>query len=109
MNNLINFVLAAIITLGISGCSTEEKQEERLRPVKYEEITFKGGLRKRSFTGTSQSGSEINLSFRLNGLIVMLDADIGDRVRKGTLLARLDMKDIELSYQKGKARHSQKN
>ncbi|MEM7551312.1 MAG: efflux RND transporter periplasmic adaptor subunit [Bacteroidota bacterium] len=104
MKNYLNYVLLTVLMITITNCGSQEKQRERLRPVKYEEIGYSGGLQKRSFSGTSQSGSETNLSFRLSGLITMLDADVGDRVKKGTLLSRLDMKDVELSYQKAKAK-----
>ncbi|MEM6359412.1 MAG: efflux RND transporter periplasmic adaptor subunit [Bacteroidota bacterium] len=101
--NLPNHLASVIILLVAMSCSSKTVEEVRIRPVKYEEISLRGGLQKRTFTGTAQSGTETNLSFRLSGLITMLDADVGDRVQKGKLLGRLDMKDVELTYQKAKA------
>lgn len=104
MNSFHKVTFVLILAIATMSCENESKVKERFRPVKYEEVSFKGGVRSRSFTGSTQSGSEINLSFRLNGLIVKLEAHIGDRVRKGAVLARLDVKDVELSRQKANAR-----
>ena len=94
-------IVAGILLYSCGGKS--EEKVTRIKPVKYEEVAFKGGLQKRTFTGVSQSGSETNLSFRTSGLITKLDVRVGDRVRKGSLLAQLDVKDIQLSFQQAKA------
>lgn len=59
-----------------------------------------GGLSTRTFNGITQSGSETNLSFRTGGLIIKLNVSVGQRVKKGQLLARLDQKDALLSLEK---------
>ncbi|MEM8896123.1 MAG: efflux RND transporter periplasmic adaptor subunit, partial [Bacteroidota bacterium] len=99
-SHLLGFMCSMLL---LASCSEKQQDKVRVRPVKYEEITLTGGIQQRTFTGTSQSGSETNLSFRLNGLITVLDANIGDRVRIGKLLGKLDTKDIELTYQKAKS------
>ncbi|MEM0938697.1 MAG: efflux RND transporter periplasmic adaptor subunit [Bacteroidota bacterium] len=101
--NLRNHLATVILLLIAIGCGEKAVDEARIRPVKYEEISLIGGIQKRTFTGTAQSGTETNLSFRLSGLITFLDADVGDRVQRGKLLGKLDMKDVELTYQKAKA------
>lgn len=97
------FYLNLLFIVLLASCGETAQDKARIRPVKFESVAMTGGIQKRTFSGTSQSGSETNLSFRLNGLITMLDADIGDRVKKGKLLGTLDMKDIQLTYQKAKA------
>ncbi|MEL7003900.1 MAG: efflux RND transporter periplasmic adaptor subunit [Bacteroidota bacterium] len=103
MKIYLSTLLFMAIAACLLSCSETAKKAEVIKPVKYEEVAFKGGIEKRSFTGVSQSGSETNLSFRISGLILKLDVNIGDRVRKGKLLAELDKKDIQLSYQQEKA------
>lgn len=95
-------IIAAIVTAACSA--NEEKQvEEKIKPVKYGEVIQTGGTQYKSFIGTSRSGSETNLSFRTNGLITKLAVKVGDKVKKGQLIAKLDMKDLDLGYQKAKA------
>ena len=74
--NLPNHLASVIILLVAMSCSSKTVEEVRIRPVKYEEISLRGGLQKRTFTGTAQSGTETNLSFLLCVLIIMLDADV---------------------------------
>lgn len=89
------------ITLALISCGGEDtaQKQEKLKPVKYSEVSLFGGIQKKSFTGTSQSGSEAKLSFRANGIITKLNVKVGSRVRKGQLLAKLDSKDARLSYE----------
>ncbi|MBQ4821675.1 efflux RND transporter periplasmic adaptor subunit [Aquimarina sp. MMG016] len=93
-----------VVQLMLFSCNNTEKKEvqQELKTVKYASITSSGGLQKKTFTGESRSGSETNLSFRMSGLITEINAKIGERVKKGKLLAKLDTKDIDLSYQQVK-------
>lgn len=89
------------------GEKADTAPPEIIKPVKYGEVNQRGGIVTKTFNGTSQSGSQTNLSFRANGLITKLNVKVGDRVKKGQLLAELDKKDIALNYEKAKA--SEKN
>ena len=96
-------VIAITLTI-IVGCGKKEAITKKIiKPVKYATVLKKGGEVKKSFNGISQSGSETRLSFRANGLITKLNAKVGDRVKKGQLLAQLDLNDLKLNYQKAKS------
>lgn len=100
-------LLGSIFLFTACGGKEDTAPPEVIKPVKYGEVTQPGGIVTKTFNGTSQSGSKTNLSFRANGLITKLSVKVGDRVKKGQLLAELDKKDIALNYEKAKA--SKKN
>lgn len=95
------FSFAALLFYGCSEKETEAKQI--VRPVKYALVEQAGGLQQKTFSGTTQSASKANLSFRSNGLLVVQNAKVGQRVKKGELLARLDQKDVKLAYDQAAA------
>lgn len=102
MRNAI--ICAGVLLFLLTACGKKEEIKKNIiKPVKYAEVVYSGGIQTKVFNGVSKSGSETKLSFRANGLIVMMRAKVGDRVRKGQLLAKLDQKDISLNYEKAKS------
>lgn len=94
--------LLCIVTL--VACGGEKKEvKDPVKPVKSGRILSVGGVQTRTFAGTTQSGDEANLSFRANGLIELLRVKVGDKVKRGQLLAKLDQKDVRLNYEKAKS------
>lgn len=92
-------VLLAGVGLGVSAC-TEAKTEtatEIVRPVKVVEIANADATRKLDYSGTVKARTEMNLGFRVAGKIIERHVDIGDRVKPGDLLARIDPTDYELA------------
>jgi RND family efflux transporter MFP subunit len=65
---------------------------------------FSGGSdRVRTFSGTARAGQESRLSFRVAGTVELLDVKLGDRVRAGQVLARLDPEDYRLRVEDAEA------
>ncbi|MEM9077269.1 MAG: efflux RND transporter periplasmic adaptor subunit [Bacteroidota bacterium] len=94
--------LGLLMALGLIlvSCGGEEKKEETtLRPVKYMEIGFLGGEESRTFSGTARTDKIINLSFRNSGIITQFDLKLGQKVKKGQLLAKLDNVQARLAYE----------
>jgi multidrug efflux system membrane fusion protein len=82
------------------SCKDKEAPQEKLvRPVKYEEVTYLGGDKSRVFSGTAKTEKIINLSFRSSGIITMLDMKLGQKVKKGQLLGKLDNVSARLNYE----------
>lgn len=96
-------ILSAAV-LALSGCS-EEKAETKaiVRPVKVVEIAAIDTSRTLSYSGTVRARTEMNLGFRVNGKITERLVDIGQRVKSGDLLARIDPSDYELALTSAKA------
>ena len=91
-----------------AGCGEEQvTQEPVIRPVRYQQVFSTGGSRDRSFSGIASAGEESNLSFKVSGTITQIAVKVGDAVRAGQLIARLDDKDYKLNMQQVEAQFNQ--
>ena len=81
--------------------------EPVIRAVRVTEVYATGGGRVRAFSGVARAGVESTLSFRVPGTIEELPVRVGDRVRVGQLIARLDAVDYELQVKETEASLSQ--
>lgn len=90
------FLLAFLTTV---GCSHQDEQPRQIaRPVKVTRIADQTDS-VMSFAGDVRARYETVLSFRVAGKLVARHVDVGDRVRKGQVLARLDQNDYRLAVQ----------
>ncbi len=100
---LVNRILkiSCLLTILLLYSCGEKVAEEAvvLRPVKFAEVSYLGGEKARSFSGTAQTEKIINLSFRSNGIITTFDLKLGQEVKKGQLLGKLDNVSARLSYE----------
>jgi len=99
-------LLAAIASPTLfTGCEreAEEPLPPTIRPVRYVEAQSSGGRRVRTFSGAAKPGVESRISFKVNGTIEELPLNVGDLVRKGDLIARIDPRDYELRVEQGAA------
>jgi RND family efflux transporter MFP subunit len=94
------FCAAALI---IPSCQEEEQVQEIIRPVRYIQVFASGGSRVRTFPGVAQAGTESRLSFRVQGTVQRVAVSVGDRVRKGQIIAELDPSDYQLRFQQARA------
>lgn len=100
MKHIIKIVTLIFIVNILFSCSEEKKKEEKfVRPVKYQEVSYLGGEKIRTFSGTAKTDKIINLSFRNSGIITQYDIKLGQKVRKGQLLAKLDNVQSRLAYE----------
>ncbi len=88
----------------LMGCSSQN-QEVKLpaRPVKVFRVGYNSEGRMTPYAGEVRTRFETTLSFRVAGKIIARPVEIGDRARKGQLLARLDNSDFQLAVQALKA------
>ncbi|TCN33270.1 efflux RND transporter periplasmic adaptor subunit [Sinorhizobium americanum] len=95
--------LAALAAV-LSGCSEEKAEtKEIIRPVKVVEIAATGEARRLDYAGTVKARTEMNLGFRVGGKITERLVNVGDRVKPGDLLARIDSTDYELAVRSAEA------
>ena len=90
----------------VAGCGSDQpppQREEVLRPVRYVVVTPPSDGRERTFSGTSRAGQEAQLSFKVGGTIKMIPVKLGDRLKPGQVIARLDQAKLELELQKASA------
>ncbi len=67
-----------------------------VRSVKAIRVTLQGAGLRRTFSGLARAGQEAALSFRVGGKVEKILVGVGDRVKQGQVLARLDAYDYEL-------------
>jgi len=92
--------LAWILILTVSCNSSKEEiaTTKILRPVKYVKVANSTIEGQHSYTGLAKAQQEASLSFKVGGTINRIPVKVGDRVRKGQLLASLDAADYQVSY-----------
>jgi RND family efflux transporter MFP subunit len=94
-----------LLTLAVlPGCGGEPPATEpQVRPVRVERVSRSAAARTRTFSGVARASVESNLSFRVAGTLVALPVEVGDRVRRGDVIARLDPVDYELQVEEAEA------
>jgi membrane fusion protein, multidrug efflux system len=86
------------------GCShQDQKTNLPPRPVKVFQVGTTSAGSVTPYAGEVRARFETTLSFRVTGKILTRPVEIGDSVRKGQLLAKLDNSDFQLAVQTLKA------
>jgi len=73
------------------------------RPVQVQRVTFAPADESREFAGVVRARYETDLGFRVAGKIVARLVNVGDRVRAGDVVARLDPRDLQLQVESADA------
>lgn len=103
----VTLVIASVVLLLASGCQRQEEQRApEIRPVRVITVEKRAAGDAVSLTGNVQAETEVNLSFRVDGRMVERNVNIGDTVRPGQLIARLDPQNEESSLQAARAQQS---
>jgi len=98
MRNISRFVvLFLMFTLLSAGCKEEVLTKETIRPVRAMKVGSVDKLIERWFPGRAKATREVDLSFRVAGPLITFSADIGDEVKEGQVLARIDPRDFEVN------------
>ncbi len=107
MNTFNTYVITlTMTTLLLAGCSSDEnKSPEKpvVRPVKYMIASYQSGALETALSGRAQSAQESKLSFLVSGTLKTLNASVGDKLKKGQLIAELDSNTYQLQVQQAQA------
>lgn len=76
------------------GCE-EKTKPEIIRPVKAIKLERAAGFGGNKYPGRAEATTELNLGFEVSGTIKKRPVDKGDMVKKGQLLAVLDLRDFK--------------
>ncbi|KQS61210.1 hemolysin secretion protein D [Rhizobium sp. Leaf371] len=99
------FALVVASGLALAGCS-EEKAEVKpdvIRPVRVITVAQDQTVRTLDYSGSVRARTETALGFRVAGKVTERLVDVGDPVKKGEILARLDTTDTALSVRAAEA------
>jgi RND family efflux transporter MFP subunit len=73
------------------------------RPVQVQQVTFSARHAAHEFVGVVRARYETDLGFRVAGKITARLVNVGDRVRVGDVVARLDPQDLKLQAESAEA------
>jgi RND family efflux transporter MFP subunit len=102
----IGFVALATVALLAACHRTEETPPPEIRPVRSITVDKQNEVATTSLTGTVQAQTEVNLAFRIDGRLVERLVGVGDPVKPGQLVARLDPENEESALQSAQAQLS---
>lgn len=101
----LNLMLTSILVLcsvTMVGCSKPAPDTEQIPLVMVAQPETSHEDQK-SYAGDVQARQQTALAFRVGGQIIERYVDVGDRVKVGQVLAKLDVKDAELQLHSAKA------
>ena len=98
---LIVPVIGAVLLAGCQANTAPAPRSER--PVQVQRVAFEGNASAREFVGVVRARYETDLGFRVAGKIVTRVVNVGDRVRAGDVVARLDPQDLALQVESAEA------
>ena len=94
--NSTRFLLLASFAL-LAGCSRPAPPQEPVRAVKLVTVGLASLTAEQSYAGEVRAQSESRLSFRVGGKLIRRQAELGQRVQAGQVLAQLDAQDYALA------------
>jgi len=95
--------LALTALLAAAGCAKREPPPEPVRPVTLAQVKAGGAGEIAVFAGEVKPRHESDLAFRIGGKVIARSVDVGARVARGQLLAKLDPADVGLQAEAQKA------
>lgn len=109
MSRRLSLCGAAWMSLSVfCACSSQEPEAPpQLRPVRFETVATSAAGTAAVYAGVARSSVESRLSFRVSGSLEHLPSRLGDQVRRGQVLARLDPADFELQVEQSEANLAQ--
>ena len=99
-------LLVSCVALALAGCSRPEVPQEPIRSVKLLKVNAGAVNTEQAFAGDVRARVESRLGFRVGGKLVQRQADVGQAVRAGQLLAQIDAGDLALASQAAQAQVS---
>lgn len=100
------FVLTALTGAMLSACTESKSNAEKpaeLRSVVAQPVRFEARAPSRTLVGTVRPRIESDLGFRIGGKLAERPVQVGERVRAGQVLARLDAIDLGLQREQADA------
>lgn len=105
ISHLIFYSVCLITSSVLISCSDTTKKNElaQPRPVQAIKLSNSSAMNGRAFPGRATATQEVNLSFNVSGTIMELPVKVGDKIKTGALIARLDPKEFEVKLKSANA------
>ncbi len=103
---ILPLAAAGVLALALAGCSEQapaQTEGPAARPVQVTSVVLKPRTEAKTFVGVVRARREIDLAFRVSGKVVQRLAEVGDRVKPGTVIARIDAEDLTLELESARA------
>ncbi|MFQ5728752.1 MAG: efflux RND transporter periplasmic adaptor subunit [Waddliaceae bacterium] len=97
------FLVLPLLVTALFSCQGSPEEKEVVRSVKAVQVGDPSLVRSRPFPGVTRAENRVNLSFRVDGPLVEFPVDVGDKVKKGETLARIDPRDFEVTLRNAEA------
>jgi RND family efflux transporter MFP subunit len=95
--------LALPLLLAACGEQATSATSKPERPVEVQQVAYRAEDAGREFVGVVRARYETDLAFRIAGKITARIVNVGDRVRAGDVVARLDPQDPQLQVESARA------
>lgn len=95
--------LTIAVTLPLVGCSKEPPTKVEVRPVRVTSVRHTLSGETLSLTGQIQARDQVNLAFRIGGRLQERSVGVGDLVRPGQIVARIEPQDSQNSLRAAEA------
>ncbi|MCX7266290.1 MAG: efflux RND transporter periplasmic adaptor subunit [Betaproteobacteria bacterium] len=96
-------LIGAALIVALAGCSKKENAAEPVRAVKIISVGYTALNVQGDYAAEVKARVETRLSFRVAGKLLQRQAEVGQRVKAGDVLAQVDVQDYELAAQAAQA------
>lgn len=98
-------LLAAALALmvALTGCKENKPMAEAPQPVRAMVVSLETAVGERAYVGTIRARYESDLGFRVAGKIAQRLVNVGDAVKTGQAIAKLDPVDLKLAVESNAA------
>lgn len=104
MNKTVFALLGALVLLG--ACSPSVAPQEPVRAVKVMTVGMQPLSARAEYAGEVRARVESRLGFRVGGKIIRRQAEVGQRVQAGQVLAQIDPQDYRLATDAARAQRA---
>jgi membrane fusion protein, multidrug efflux system len=95
--------IATSLTLLLAACSKPAPAPEPVRAVKVMTVAESGAVASHEYSAEVRARAEVRVGFRVGGKIIKRQADVGERVKAGQVIAQLDPSDLALGAASARA------
>ena len=96
-------LIAFSLALSLAACSKPAPAPEPIRAVKVMTVAESGVQAIHEYAAEVRARAEVRVGFRVGGKVIKRQADVGERVKAGQVIAQLDPSDLALGAASARA------